>query len=304
MIILISLIIGLFLLYGIALLFNRRPLKIAHLFILFAGLFAVNLFAAGDIIYIIISLVIIGASAGYTFRNNKNLLFFIFVSSLSITFIFTFNHYYQKNSKNIDVLINSKERLVEILNEDNISESERRQMIQRIDETIELVEYVVPFAYFINAFIFSFFGLYFLKFILNKHKKSEKKNSAKGEKDIAGINLEGIERFKVTEYLIFLFIAGWFTVLLVDRTENYFLYMAGLNIALILSSFYLIQAFGIIKFFLQKKGMPFSIIPAIILSFIFFGIEYLIFILILLSSLGAIDFWVDFRKLGLNAKKS
>jgi len=221
------------------------------------------------------------------------------VSSLSITFIFTFNHYYLKNFKNIDLLMNSKEGLIDILNGNNISDSDKKQIIQNVNETIDIVENVVPFAYFLNAFVLSFFGFYFIKYVFYKQNKGENNNTSNG-----GINFEGIERFKVTEYLIFLFIAGWFVVLLVDRSKNYFLYMAGLNIALILSSFYLVQAFGIIKFVLHKKGMPFSLLPAVVLSFLIFGIEYFIFILIILSSVGAIDFWVDFRKLELDTKKT
>ncbi len=200
--------------------------------------------------------------------------------------------------------MNSKTVFIDGLNQNNIPDNERRQIIQRVNEAIDIVEYIVPFTYFLDALIFSIIGYYLLKYVFYKQRKIPKddfKSENAGNKEI---NSEGIDRFKVPEYLIFLFIAVWFAVLLVDRSKNYFLYMAGLNIALILSTFYLIQAFGIIKFILRKKGMPFLLLPAVILSFLFFGMEYFIFILIILSSIGAIDFWVDFRKLDLDTKKS
>jgi hypothetical protein len=244
------------------------------------------------------------ASAVFTFKNNKGLRFFIFVSSLSITLICTFNHYYLKNIKNIDILVNSKNVFIQSLNQNNIPDNERSQMIQKINETINIAEYVVPFFYFLDALIFSLLGFYFFKYVFYKQNKISKSVSINKNENDKEIIFEGIEIFKVTEYLIYVFIAGWFVVLLVDRSKNNYLYLAGLNIALILSSFYLIQAFGIIKFILHKKGIPFSLVPAIILLFLFFGTEYLIFILIILSSIGAIDFWADFRKLELGIKKS
>jgi hypothetical protein len=200
--------------------------------------------------------------------------------------------------------MDSKAVFIDGLNKNNIPDNERRQIIQRVNEAIDIVEYVVPFTYFLDALIFSIIGYYLIKYVFyNKRKipKDDFKSENAGNKEI---NFEGIDRFKVPEYLIFLFIAVWFAVLLVDRSKNYFLYIAGLNIALILSTFYLIQAFGIIKFVLRKKGMPFFLFPAVILLFLFFGMEYFIFILIILSSIGAIDFWVDFRKLELDIKKS
>lgn len=198
--------------------------------------------------------------------------------------------------------MNSKESLLGLLKENNISDIEKKQIIQRMDETLDLVKYVVPFAYFLNAFFLSLAGLYFLKYIfrklnINKINKIEENNS--------NISLiDGIERFKIKEYLIFVYIAGWFVVLLVDRTKYNYIYITGLNIALILSCFYLIQAFGIMKYMLAKKNIPFSLLPAVIVAFLFLGMEYFFFIVIILSSIGVIDFWVDFRKLQLETKKS
>ncbi len=256
-------------------------------------------------IIIIISIIIISASAVFSFKQNKGLRFFIFISSLSITLIWTFNHYYLRNFENTDILMNSKSAFIESLNQNNIPDNDRSRMIQKINEAIDTIEYIVPFAYFLDALIFSLIIFYIYKFVFYKKKKIPELYSAPENKDNKEeINLNEIERFKVPEYLIFVFIASWFAVLLVDRSRNNYLYLAGLNIALILSGFYLIQAFGIIKFILRKKSMPFSLFPAAVLIFLFFGMEYFIFILIILSSIGAIDFWADFRKLEPDKKKS
>jgi hypothetical protein len=298
-IIFISLAVGLFILVGISILFYRKSLNIFYLLLLFLGLFIVNFFSGNDSLHLIITFIIVGASAGYTFRISKKLVYFIFISSLSLTLIFSFNHYYLKNFKNTDLLMNSKETLLGLLKENNISDIEKKQIIQRMDETLDLVKYVVPFAYFLNAFFLSLAGLYFLKYIFRKLNinKIEENNS-----NIALI--DGIERFKIKEYLIFVYIAGWFVVLLVDRTKYDYIYITGLNVALVLSCFYLIQAFGIMKYMLAKKNIPFSLLPAAIFAFLFLGMEYFFFILIILSSIGVIDFWVDFRKLQLETKKS
>lgn len=303
MIIFISLIIGLFILVSIAILFYRKSLNIFYLLLLFLGLFIVNFFSGNDSLHLIITFIIVGASAGYTFRISKKLVYFIFISSLSLTLIFSFNHYYLKNFKNTDLLMNSKEALLGLLNDNNISDVEKKQIIQRMDETLDLVKYVVPFAYFLNAFLLSLAGLYFLKYIfrklnINKTNKIIEENSHNIEL------IDGIERFKIKEYLIFVYIAGWFAVLLVDRTKYNYIYITGLNIALVLSCFYLIQAFGIMKYMLAKKNIPFSLLPAVIFAFLFLGVEYFFFIIIILSSIGVIDFWVDFRKLQLETKKS
>ena len=247
-------------------------------------------------IIIIVSLIIIVASAVFTFRNKKNLRFFIFVSSLSITLICTFYYYYLKNIESIDALLTHKETIIDILTMNAGSDPDKLQIRQMVNETIDLL---VPFIYFLDAFIYSFIGFYVIKYLYNKIN-TPKEDKSGNEQMVP----DGIERFKVMDYLIFLFIVGWSVVLLVDRSKNYSLYMAGLNVSLILSSFYLIQAIGIIKFLMKKKGIPLTLLPAVILLLLFFGMEYFVFFLIILSSIGAFDFWADFRKLGLDTKNS
>jgi hypothetical protein len=305
-IIVISLLAGLVLLAFTALLFYRLSLGLFHIAVLFAGLFILNFIPGDDSLYLIISFIIIGASAGYSIRQKKNLLFFVLAASLSIAFIFTFNHYYLKNYKNTDILQNSKSGILSLLEGNEVPESEKQQIVQKVDESLEIIKQIIPFAYFMNSLLLSFFSLYFLKIIffkfIKQYDKKETKEAIEKSDNLTGVNAIWaetfkLETFKIKEHSIFIFIAGWLVVLLVDRNSNDFLYLSGLNIALILSSIYLIQAIGIIKYLFIKKNVPFIVIPISFFLFLFFGVEYFLFVLIVLSGIGIIDFWADFRKL-------
>ncbi len=292
-------------LVGTAIIFYRMSLGIIHLSVLLAGLFIVNFIAGNDSFYWIISFIFIGSAAGYSIGKKKKLVFFIFVSSLSIAFIFTINHYYLIDFKKIDLIQNRKDELTNLLKENNLPESEKKQIIQSIDESMDIIVQLIPFAYFLNSLVLSFLSLYFIKFIFNKfHILGEDKSNNNINGNTNNDINDSIEGFRIKEHLIFFFIAGWFIVLLVDRNTNYFLYMTGLNTALIFSCFYLIQSFGILKHLFVKKGIPFLLLPGFIIFFIFLGQEYFLFILVVLSGIGALDFWVDFRKLNPDAGNS
>jgi hypothetical protein len=307
-IIVLSLLAGIFLLMFTAVLFYRFSWGIIHIAILFAGLFIINFIPGDDSLYLIISFIITGASAGYSFRKKKNLLFFILITSLSISFIFTFNHYFLKNYKNMDILQNSKNGILSLLEGNEVTESEKKEIIRKVDDSLEIIVQIIPFAYFVNSLLLSMVSLFFLKFIFKKFFKSEdiKKNKESNKRlnstDMNGIGIPGnsslkLETFKIKEHSIFGFIAGWLIVLLVDRNPNDFLYISGLNIALILTGLYLIQAIGIVKYLFVKKNIPAIVVPIAFFIFLLFGIEYFTFVLIVLSGVGIIDFWADFRKL-------
>jgi len=114
----------------------------------------------------------------------------------------------------------------------------------------------------------------------------------------------GLEFFQLHDYFIYALILGWLAVLLVDKSEYAIIYITGLNIALIFSILYLIQSLGIVKYFLIQKGLPLFIIPVTLITILFLGLKVTLFISIILSSVGAIDFWADFRKLGSVYNKS
>jgi hypothetical protein len=50
----------------------------------------------------------------------------------------------------------------------------------------------------------------------------------------------------------------------------------------------------------MKKGLPRYLLPLLIITIVFLGVEVLVFTSVMLAGLGTLDFWVDFRRLGDN----
>ncbi|MCU0822981.1 MAG: YybS family protein [Spirochaetes bacterium] len=268
---------------SVAVIFNKWAAKSLYLLLFISGIAIIVLSYYNEYLHILSAICIIGAAAGFTFRMNRSFQFYLLVTTLSLTIIFSLNYHILKNYKNVDILTKSKDTFIEILKKsENLPEADKNELSARLNESMDIIKNVIPFSYFLNYLFLSLFSVSFLKqFFIRKY--TEKSS-----------NLEGIEKFRIKDYLIFVLIAGWIAVLLVDENRYHIFYIIGLNTALVLSALYLIQALGIIKFFLIKKGLPTLILPVLIIIILFFGIEYLIFALIILASLGALDFWADF----------
>jgi hypothetical protein len=112
-----------------------------------------------------------------------------------------------------------------------------------------------------------------------------------------GEGVRSLELFRLNDYFIFSLIAGWGIFLLLDKNQFPVITVMALNIALAASVLYIIQALGIIKFFIIKKGMPVIMLPLVILTLLILGPSILVFSMILLIGLGTLDLWGDFRKL-------
>jgi uncharacterized protein YybS (DUF2232 family) len=218
---------------------------------------------------LMLSLFIVGITAGYTFREKKSLQLY----------------------KNTDILDKSKENIVTIVNASNIQKSEQEAFLEQLDDSLEIVRDIIPFAYFINSLFFSLISFFFIRLFMKRYIAGQEKSP-------------GLELFQLHDYFIYALILGWLAVLLVDKSEYAIIYITGLNIALIFSVLYLIQSLGIVKYFLIKKGLPLFIIPLTLITILFLGLKVTLFISIILSSVGAIDFWADFRKLGSVYNKS
>ena len=85
--------------------------------------------------------------------------------------------------------------------------------------------------------------------------------------------------------------------MLLDSTNYPAITVIALNVALAASALYIIQAFGIIKFFIIKKGMPVFLFPLMIITLLLLGPSIIMFAMIVLIGIGALDLWGDFRKL-------
>jgi hypothetical protein len=240
---------------------------------------------------VVLAPVIIGTVAGMTFRIRRTLQFFLLVTPVALAIVFTANYYFLKVYKNTDLIQESRQRIVEMVNAAALPESEKREFMARVEESLEMVRDIVPFTYFLNALIGSLVCFLLLRVLLERFSG----------KDTAVI--AGMELFKLNDYFIFVLIFGWLIVLLADRSAYYPLYVAGLNCALSFSVLYLLQAMGIAKYYMNKKGVPPFILPLVLLMILFLGMEVALFVSIIMLSVGALDFWADFRKLEAQSKK-
>ncbi len=246
---------------------------------------------AGEFLMAMLSPLVIGAVAGMTFRSKKSVQFFLLVTSVTLSLAFTANYYFLKFFWNTDLITESRQRITEMIQGSGIAEAEKREFMSRIQESLDMVRDIVPFTYFLNALVGALICFFILRYFFSRYLNGD------------SATIEGIELFKLNDYFIFILIFGWLVVLLVDRQSYYPLYVAGLNSALSFSVLYLLQAMGIAKFFMNKKGIPPYILPVSLLILLFFGMEIVLFISIILLSIGALDFWADFRKLEPQSKK-
>jgi len=255
--------------------------------------FGLNLASDNEYIHILSSIAFAGAVTGFSFANEKSYQFLIIVSSLTLAVTFTSNFYFLNHYEETDVLKRSTDRFITLVNESpEFSKNEKKEILQTLDGSMDTIRDLIPFTYFLNSLLLSVCCFFFLKTVFMRRffELIQK--------------IQGIEFFKIQEYFIFLLIAGWLTVLLIDSEKYHEIYLIGLNMGLVFLIFYLIQSFGIIKFILLKKGLPTLILPLSIFITIVIGVEYFFFLLILLSSLGILDFWSDFRKLNPQEEKS
>lgn len=282
---------GLIVILGSAYVFSRWDMK-GFFFIVPAALLGILLYDKifsinSELLASLIASSVIGGAAGYTIRNRRSLQFFLLIAALGSTGVFTANYYYLKAVKNVDLFTESRSSFVEYLNRnaEGIKEEKKKELIQQVDQSLEIVKDLVPFSYFLNSLLFAAFTFIVMRMFAKRFFGS------------ADINTEGLEYFRLSDYFIFVLIGGWLIFLLVDTAANRWIHAAGFNIALIFTFLYLIQAFGIIKFFFLKKNLPVYLLPLIIIMSIVLLNQYMLIIAIFLASFGAIDFWADFRKL-------
>ena len=112
--------------------------------------------------------------------------------------------------------------------------------------------------------------------------------------------------FRLNDYFIFVLIAGlaaFRSQLLIDKSNYSVLYSAGLNIALVAALLYFMQALGVVKFFMIKRGVPGYVLPLAAAGMLIHGhVRSRCSCLIMLAGVGALDVWADFRKLTPKSK--
>lgn len=245
---------------------------------------------------------IFGSAGGYCLRESKGLDIYLTVSALAFAVLFTGNYYLIKNIHKFDMVAASGQALVQkmeeaepeldkIFQEYKTPEEQREQIKGDFRQTLEvlkdrkwlqLVRDMLPLISFLYSLMIGSLSFFFLKkFFLKKD----------------GERMKSLEYFKMNDYLIFLFIGSWALFLILDSDLSPLINIVSLNIALMLSVLYAVQALGILKFFLIRRGLPVFILPLLVITLIMLGIPAFTFVSILLTGIGTLDLWADFRKL-------
>jgi uncharacterized protein YybS (DUF2232 family) len=224
------------------------------------------------------------------------------VSAIAFAVLFTGNYYLIKSIHNYDMVAVSGQNLLHKMEE---TEPELEKIFQEYDTPVEDREKIkgnfqqtlgvlrdrkwlqfardmLPIISFLYSLMIGSLSFLFLKkFFLKKD----------------GERMKSLEYYKMNDYLIFIFIGSWASFLILDSDFFPLINIVSLNIALMFSILYAIQALGIAKFFLIRKGLPVFLLPLLVVSLIMLGIPAFTFVSILLTGLGTLDLWADFRKL-------
>jgi len=254
-----------------------------------------------DIFTFYILPLIAGIIGGYCFKKGLGLDFFITVSSLLFAVSVTADYHILKYVKEYDFIDHSAVETVQLLEENkvkmeqvfdqhNVSEGDKKIFLGSIDTYINILndrkwvqfaKDMLPFAAFFYSILLTGFSFFLMKkFFMRKF----------GEK------VKALEFFKVNEFVIFILIAGWGIFIMIDKIQYPVITVIALNVGLAATVLYTIQAIGIMKFFIMKRKMPVIILPLLIITLSLVPIVF-IFVMTMLTGIGILDLWGDFRKL-------
>ncbi len=225
---------------------------------------------------------LLGGVGGYTFKNGKSFEFYMLTASISLSLLVTGLFYYLAYYQNVDFAGMLRGELVKIMEMGGAPDDIKRQFLAEFDVSRNDIMARVPFSSFLNSMVLSGLGYLVIGRFLSKTVQ-------------AGA-VAGLESFRLNDYFIFVLIGGLAAYLLIDKSEYLILHSAGLNIALIAALLYFVQALGLIKFFLIRRGLPGYFLPLGLTVMLIAGIWMALFLFIILAGLGALDVWADFRK--------
>ncbi len=225
--------------------------------------------------------IIAGTVFGYAARQFSFQRYFI-LSVLVLWFSLLVVYYLQYYIKGIDVVVDNQKLIQQMIEGSSLGAAEKSVMLQQLNDFMPTMRILVPFSYFFSAIVISLFvyALVYAFFIRFKYLQNSDSRFA---------------FFRVNEWIVFLLIASWATVLL--GKSSHVIWALALNIGLILCVVYTIQGLSIISFYFEKKQWP--KLYGIVLLFVgmLLGFQVLFFIITMLMGLGIIDFWMNFRKI-------
>jgi hypothetical protein len=239
----------------------------------------------GKDVSIYLSPFIIGIIGGLAVRLKKSFLLYIITSSLLMLIFSSGTALFLKHYKNIDNFETAKSTMLQMIKESEIPKDSKEQILISFESDIEFIKDKVVFLNFLSILFFSLICYSLIKKFFLRNDIFE---------------IKGVEYFKLHDYFIFVLIISWGIFLLLSGEGFLNIRIVALNIALISSVFYFIQAIGVIKFYILKKGWPSYILPMMFVMMLMLGGGGILFFSVLLAGFGSLDLWADFRKLNIN----
>lgn len=281
---------GLMLMVGSAFMYYRLEWKAL---LIFAVLITAALIATGRSFDapLMIAPFLLGGIGGYTFKKGKSFGFFLLTTSFPLALLFTGFFYFLMIYQNVDFIGMLRGEMVKFMNAAGAPDDIKGQMLSEFDASRGDMIARVPFSSFLNSVALSGLGYAIIRRFFFRIERVP-----------AG---PGLESFRLNEYFIFVLIAGLAAYLLIDKSDYPVLHSGGLNVALIAALLYFVQALGLIKYLLLKRGLPGYILPLGLSVVLIMGIWIALFLFVFLAGFGALDVWADFRTMiGKNEPKN
>ncbi len=262
--------------------------------------FIINDYAGDVTVYI--SPAVFGITGGYCFRKKLGLDFYLTVSAIAFSVLFTGSYLFQKNVRGFDMvrasmdemavmLESSKSEIDRVAVQYNKPKEDRDKIVADIDTLIatmkdskwmQMARDIMPFSSFLlAAAIAGTSFLFMIKFTMKK----------------AAAGIKALQFFRLNDYFIFALISGIAGLLLVKHESFPVLYVIALNTALVVSALYVIQAIGIVKHYFIRRNIPVYVLPLLLVTLTVISPGLMVFFMILFTGLGSLDLWADFRKL-------
>jgi len=244
----------------------------------------------------------IGSVAGWILKKGMALDRFLITSVLLFSFLFTAEYHTIRNFRDYDmlkvardnailVLDKSEKELDKIFDQYKTSEKDRKVLRGEFKNTVAMLKQnkwlqlfrdMLPFISFLYALLTASLSFFLIRKFFSKN---------------FSVRSKALEYFRLNDYAIFALISGWAGVIFLDKAAYPVLSIVSLNTALISSVLYIVQALGVVKFKMLMRGWPMYILPLAVFTTFFLGSSAVIFITIILTGIGTLDLWADFRKL-------
>jgi hypothetical protein len=280
----LSVLVSVWVILGVSYVFYRFEWKGLFVFLPPLLLILFNYTLAADVLNLMNPL-FIGAAGGIVVKKNRGFSLYLTAASAISALILTGTYYYLVHVKGIDIMEMSKAEMAGIIAAGGAPDDIKSEINANLDEWLKTAMNLVPFISFFYSVLFASAAWGIIRVFL---KRMFPDSAA-----------AGLELFRLNDYIIFVLISGLAAVLIFDSETDTLLHAAGLNVLLAATLLYAVQALGVIKFFLLKKGLPRYLLPLGIAGFLIAGPGAIVFAYIIFSGIGALDMWADFRKLDI-----